>query len=74
MYKRQTPEEAISRYEDKMLRRSEIAARVESLLEMRKSARASKNWVESDRIRDELTEIGVVVEDGPEGTKWRISE
>ena len=35
---------------------------------------ASKNWVESDRIRDELTEIGVVVEDGPEGTKWRISE
>ena len=69
-----TPEEAISRYEDKMLRRSEIAARVESLLEMRKSARVSKNWVESDRFRDELTEIGVVVEDGPERTKWRISE
>ena len=40
---------------------------------MRESARASKNWSESDRIRDELTEIGVVVEDGPEGTKWRLS-
>ena len=40
---------------------------------MRESARASKNWPESDRIRDELTEMGVVVEDSPDGTKWRIS-
>ena len=68
-----TPSVAISLHEDKISRRSEISAKVESLLEMRESARASKNWSESDRIRDELTEIGVVVEDGPEGTKWRLS-
>ena len=38
-------------HEDKISRRSEISAKVESLLEMRESARASKNWSESDRIR-----------------------
>ncbi len=69
-----TSDEAISRYEEKLSMRSEISAKVESLLEMRESARASKNWTESDRIRDELTKIGVVLEDGPEGTKWRIIE
>ena len=68
-----TPSVAISSHQEKISRRSEISAKVESLLEMRESARASKNWSESDRIRDELTEIGVVVEDGPDGTKWRIS-
>jgi len=39
---------------------------------MRENARASKDWSESDRIRDELNEMGVTVEDSPEGTKWRI--
>jgi cysteinyl-tRNA synthetase len=68
-----TPSVAISLHEEKISRRSEISTKVESLLEMRESARASKNWPESDRIRDELTEMGVVVEDSPDGTKWRIS-
>ena len=68
-----TPSVAISLHEEKISRRSEISSKVESLLEMRESARASKNWPESDRIRDELTEMGVVVEDSPDGTKWRIS-
>tara|TARA_B100001175_G_scaffold317619_1_gene335318 strand:+ start:3388 stop:4857 length:1470 start_codon:yes stop_codon:yes gene_type:complete len=63
---------ALSMYDEKLSRRSDISARVESLLEMRESARVSKNWTESDRIRDELADIGVVVEDAPEGAKWRL--
>ena len=45
-------------------------AEIEALLEQRKQARADKNWAESDRIRDQLKAMGVVVEDTPQGMKW----
>ena len=64
--------EALEFYGRKLSRRSEIEPEVSKLLEMRENARASKDWSESDRIRDELNEMGVTVEDTPEGTKWRI--
>ena len=64
--------EALEFYGRKLSRRSEIEPEVSKLLEMRENARASKDWSESDRIRDELNEMGVTVEDSPEGTKWRI--
>lgn len=45
---------------------------VESLIEARKAAKASKNFAEADRIRDDLKERGVVLEDKPGGvTEWR---
>lgn len=47
------------------------AGLVEMLIDMRKRARAAKDYAESDRIRDELAKIGVVLEDRPEGTIWR---
>lgn len=48
------------------------AEEVESLIEARKAAKASKNFAEADRIRDELKERGVVLEDKPGGiTEWR---
>ena len=43
---------------------------IEALVEQRRAARAEKNWAESDRIRDELKAMGVVVEDTPQGMKW----
>ncbi|MEG7358104.1 cysteine--tRNA ligase [Pseudomonas citronellolis] len=50
------------------------AAQVEALIQARLEARAAKNWAESDRIRDELTAMGVVLEDGKGGTTWRLAE
>ncbi|WP_447750725.1 cysteine--tRNA ligase [Pseudomonas nicosulfuronedens] len=50
------------------------AAQVEALIQARLDARAAKNWGESDRIRDELTALGVVLEDGKGGTTWRLAE
>ncbi|OHX19192.1 cysteine--tRNA ligase [Chromobacterium sphagni] len=47
------------------------AEEVEALIQARKDARAAKNWAESDRIRDELTANGIVLEDGAAGTSWR---
>lgn len=41
------------------------------LIAQRTAARASKDWAESDRIRDLLISSGVVLEDGPQGTSWR---
>ena len=42
------------------------------LIEQRNKARAEKNFAESDRIRDELAEQGIVLEDRPDGTTdWR---
>lgn len=37
----------------------------------REQARKDKQWAESDRIRDELLEKGITLEDTPEGTIWR---
>ena len=48
-------------------------AAVERLIQARLDARAAKNWAESDRIRDELTAMGVVLEDGKGGTTWRLA-
>ena len=44
---------------------------IDSLLEQRTNARAAKDFAEADRIRDELTDMGVVIEDGPDGPRWR---
>ncbi len=47
-----------------------LAAKVEALLEARKQARAAKDFAASDRVRDELTALGVRIKDGPQGTTW----
>jgi cysteinyl-tRNA synthetase len=44
---------------------------INSMIEARQQARAEKNWAESDRIRDQLQDAGVILEDGPQGTTWR---
>jgi cysteinyl-tRNA synthetase len=49
------------------------AALIEMLISARAQARASKNWAESDRIRDELAKVGVILEDRSDGTIWRTN-
>jgi cysteinyl-tRNA synthetase len=44
-----------------------------SLIEARAAARASKDFKESDRIRDELAAMGVVLKDSKDGTTWEIA-
>ncbi|HRO32216.1 MAG TPA: cysteine--tRNA ligase [Brevundimonas sp.] len=49
-----------------------LRAEVEALLDQRMAARAAKDWPAADRIRDRLTELNVVVMDGPRGATWRL--
>jgi len=46
-------------------------AAIEALIAARRQARADKDWAESDRIRDELLDQGITLEDTPDGTIWR---
>ena len=49
-------------------------AQVEALIEARLQARADRNWAESDRIRDQLADMGVVLEDSKGVTTWRLKD
>jgi cysteinyl-tRNA synthetase len=49
-----------------------LAAWIQNLLDRRAAARAARDFAEADRIRDELTERGVLVEDTPTGARWSI--
>jgi len=44
---------------------------IDELIDKRAQARKEKNWAESDRIRDQLQEAGIILEDGAQGTTWR---
>lgn len=46
---------------------------VRLLIELRAQARARKDWATADRIRDELSELGVTLEDRPDGTIWKLT-
>jgi cysteinyl-tRNA synthetase len=46
---------------------------IDLLVEVRSEVRKQKLWQLSDLIRDQLKELGVVVEDSKDGTKWRYS-
>lgn len=44
---------------------------IEKLIEARQAARKEKNWALSDKIRDDLKAKGIVLEDTPQGVKWK---
>ncbi len=51
----------------------DLDAELAAMLEARVEARASRDWARSDELRDALAAAGVVVEDTPDGQRWRRS-
>jgi cysteinyl-tRNA synthetase len=49
----------------------EIGPLVDLLVEIRRELRDAKMWELADRVRDQLTHLGITLEDGPQGTTWR---
>jgi cysteinyl-tRNA synthetase len=53
--------------------RAVVDALVALALQQRAEARARKDWVAADAVRDQLKQAGVVVEDTPQGPRWTVS-
>ena len=59
--------------EYEILGRNDFSDNVNALISARNDARASKNWAESDRIRDELAAMGIALKDNKDGTTtWEV--
>lgn len=43
---------------------------IDALVKKRDEARANKDWATSDQIRDQLKEMGITIQDTPQGTRW----
>jgi len=46
---------------------------IEKLVEERNAAKAAKDWIAADKIRDTLADMGIVIKDTREGTKWHYA-
>ena len=46
---------------------------VRALIDMRQEARQDRDWARADDIRDQLSDLGIALEDGSDGTRWRLS-
>ena len=50
-----------------------VAEEVDKLIAQRATARLRKDFKESDRIRDQLAAMGVIIKDSKDGTTWEIA-
>ncbi|MGO5091392.1 cysteine--tRNA ligase [Clostridium sp. LCP25S3_F10] len=51
--------------------KANLEEEIEKLIEERQKARKEKNWALADKIRDDLKEKGIVLEDTPQGVRWK---
>ncbi len=49
-------------------------ASIEAMLDQRRAARAGRDFKRADEIRDQLAAMGIAIEDGPQGTRWKAAE
>lgn len=52
-------------------RKGNIEDNIEKLIEERQHARCDKNWDLADKIRDKLKNMGIILEDTPQGVRWK---
>ena len=51
----------------------ELSARIDDLVRRRGEAKKAKDWATADTLRNELKAMGVILEDGPAGTTWKLA-
>jgi cysteinyl-tRNA synthetase len=49
-----------------------LSGTVDLLIELRKQAKANKDWGTADKIRDDLNKIGIEIKDTKEGVDWKL--
>ncbi len=63
----------LSKKRERWMRNHGLSAQaIEELIQRRDRARSAKQWQEADRIRAELQERGIILEDTPGGTIWKV--
>jgi cysteinyl-tRNA synthetase len=58
----------------KEIKKEELADEIKKLVDEREEARNKKDWKTADEIRANLNKMGVILEDTPEGIKWKIKK
>jgi len=71
---RQPPADYLARKKKQAVSEGALdAEHIEQLIRERIDARVQMNWAEADRIRNQLQEMGVLIEDRPDGTHWKVA-
>jgi cysteinyl-tRNA synthetase len=69
----QEPQVYADRKRDRWLKLHGLTSEaIEALVRAREQARTNKQWAEADRIRADLRVKGILVEDSPQGTTWKV--
>ncbi len=58
-------------FERKQSESSDEDAEIDALVAQRAEAKKAKDWATADKIRDELKARGIIIEDTPQGAKWK---
>jgi len=69
----QTPEEFVEN-EQQRLSKGQDTTLIEELINERILARKNKNWARADEIRNQLTDMGIIIEDRSDGTHWKYMD
>ncbi len=56
---------------DDKLEKANLETQVKALIEARQEARRNKDWAMADQLRDDIQSLGVILEDTPQGIRWR---
>jgi cysteinyl-tRNA synthetase len=67
------PEEMLTLLRQKPRDLSISPDEIEAMIAQRAEARKNKDWAKADKIRDQLAAMGILLEDTPQGTLWRVS-
>lgn len=52
----------------------DLSEEIQQMVDQRDAARANKDFATSDKLRDQLKDMGVILEDTPQGTRWHIND
>jgi cysteinyl-tRNA synthetase len=69
------PQEFLDQEQGRLLEKKGLSVEtIESLIAERNQARVKKDWAKADALRDHLTNMKIILKDGPQGTVWQVEE
>ena len=71
----EAPAQYLTNLDDMLLTNANLVrADIETIFQARMRAREAKDFAKSDELRKKLTEMGIAVQDGPEGSSWEVQK